>query len=275
MSRAGTKYEILQGGMEISSASAADSGTLGCVVFSSTDSSPMLLTNRHVAYDDAVGAKKQIELILNRAKYSPEQAKRYPPDVFEELKGGALPIFQPAYKGGETKESRVVAYVSTTSGASDAAVCRLAKGIKYNSLIMANPDFLIKGMTKAEIGMLVIKSGKVTDVTWGVVTGIQGDTIIIEHPFSKALPIPEAEPAPKEKVITDPNLILIKGLVQTAISKPGDSGSVWVDTETQKAVGLLYKGLWVYKNKQAGRPGDNYSVANDITGIAAKLKFTF
>jgi hypothetical protein len=282
VSRANVKYEILQGGIEISAATPASSGTLGAIVTSTETGKPMILTNRHVVSDDADEEAVRESLNLLKLKVKAGAQPWWWKEEYCELLERYFPVFQPAYRGG-SKESRLVAWVTLASKASDAAVCTLADGVKSDPAVLANPSYRIPAIGKARNDMLVMKSGKETEVTWGVVTAISDDNIIIEHPFHDVLPVPGArqatssDPAALEKwsaeslaaLEKEPNLRLQSPLVQGAISAAGDSGAVWVSAETREAVGLLYKGLSPFHH------GKNYSVAKDMESVAKKLKFSF
>jgi hypothetical protein len=269
VSRANIKYDILQGGMEISAATLASSGTLGAIVYSTEGSKPMILTNKHVVAGDEQQARESIQLLKLKVQCGVRPA--WWKDEYGAMLDEKFPVFQPAYRGGTNRESRLVGFVKAMSTNSDAAVCPLADGVPSNSYIMASPDFPISGIGKARRGMLVMKSGKETSVTWGVVTAVNGEDIIIQHPFHDLLPISGAGVVTggREALETDANLLLRRPLVQGAISAAGDSGAVWVNADTKEAVGLLYSGQSPFTH------GTNYSVAKDMESVATKLKFTF
>ena len=271
MSRTAKREELI-GGIEISAATHDSSGTLGCIVHA--DDKPMILTNVHVVRDEA--EQGQVEQNLGLIKQRVELLNREPPcslALFEEIAGKkVLPVFQPKFAGGLNKDSRVVAIVTKIWETGDAALCEIVDDTKFDASIMADPNFKIKGVAEPKLDLIVMKSGKVTGVTYGKIVAVKEDTIIIKHVFDML-------PIASEIAAVQPSLTagqITRGLVdgtlklhQTPICLAGDSGSIWVSADEkyayQHAVGLLHMG-----NKQ-----ENYSVATKMQTVVSKLKFHF
>lgn len=169
--RSGQTYSFLKGGCEISPASWASSGTLGCIVYAKDTNDPYILTNKHVVDCDEWEAA--VRTILLKA----DAGARVPCSGSEiaKLREGHIPIFQPAYKGGGNVNSRIVAFISKRSRVSDAAVCEIigdeAIDVERPCPIVGAPNFSLTGVIEPKDGMLVMKSGKQTGLTYDVANG--------------------------------------------------------------------------------------------------------
>ncbi|HOJ77970.1 MAG TPA: hypothetical protein PLZ08_08255 [Bacillota bacterium] len=98
----------------------------------------------------------------------------------------------------------------------DCAVCELNNSRRPSAKILGY-DSPPNTVIRPSIGMIVTKSGLTTGITTGIIDGISFDDFTII-------------PKPKQS------------LGDIEISAPGDSGSIWLETNTNAAVGLHYAG---------------------------------
>jgi hypothetical protein len=142
--------------------------------------------------------------------------------------GNGAPISQPGCLDGGGTDS-VVAYLAQDAWRShlDAAVARLAVGSRQ----LVNDQLEIGAVTGAArpvARMRVTKSGRTTGVTWGIVSSILPGRMIT---YADGFP----------RVVRDIWAIEPE-LVRDRVSGPGDSGSMWLDANTWRAVGLHFAG---------------------------------
>ena len=114
------------------------------------------------------------------------------------------------------KQSDVIGSLNRWDEAMDCAV------FTFNNQRLISPKILgisrqPSGHLEPRIGLRVMKSGRTTGVTFGIIDGISQDEL---------------------SVIPDPNRLSPRG----EISDRGDSGSVWLETSSLAAVGLHYAG---------------------------------
>ncbi len=184
----------MRGGISISDMYARGYGTLGGVVVDEATGKPMLLSNFHV--------------MASRGYVRP-----------------GTPILQPGRGDGGQE---IVAYFARhgMNQGIDAAVAELS-----GQREIINDQFRlgrINGVRAPVPGLRVCKSGRASDVTYGMITGI-GAVVKITYPGT--------------------GLRLIRGVMHiiplessAEVSEPGDSGSMWMDAETHAAVGLHFAG---------------------------------
>lgn len=120
----------------------------------------------------------------------------------------------------------------------DCAVCHVTTRL-WETGLADLPNGPI-GQASAIIGMRVMKSGSTTAVTRGIIDGHTGNGFTI-------VPDP-ANPNPSGEV-----------------SSPGDSGSIWMESSTSKAVGLHYAG------ETDPAPAKERAWANSMDIVANKL----
>lgn len=146
----------------------------------------------------------------------------------------ADPISQPGANNGPS----ILGPVTASDKALDCAVCGI--GNRAWSLDVFGIGE-VNGWTPARIGMKVMKSGLRTGVTWGIIDGLNAGGFTV---------VPDTSvPAGGE------------------MSLPGDSGSIWMELTSNRAVGLHFAG------EQEGDPDERAS-AKHIGSVASKLNLT-
>ncbi len=203
-------------------------GTLGAIVFDTTTCQPMILSNWHVlagASDAAAG-----ESITQPGR----------------VDGGSVPGDTVATLTRMELGSRMDAAVATLNGSRPHSRDILGLGT-------------ITGTEPAVLGMSVVKSGRTTGLTEGVVDGVSmstrinyGDPGIVR--FSDQIRIVPHPPWPQ---------------VDVEISRGGDSGSVWMNESTNKAIGLHFAG------ETDPAPSNENAICNPIGPVMAELGFSF
>jgi len=161
-----------------------------------------------------------------------------------------LPAWQPGWVDGGTNESNTIARLTrSVLGPYDAAVARLTGDREVTSRTLEGRP--IEESSEPRLGMQVWKSGRSSGYTEGFVDGIKM-TVPLDygaagvHVLQKVLRI---VPLPSGRY--------------PEISIGGDSGSVWVDEASGKAVGLHF----------AGEIGDTpeHALANEIGPVLDAL----
>lgn len=261
------RFDTLRAGIEISCASHSSTGTLGAIVRDNDTWRAAILTNRHVVAENAQEVGMNVDLIMKRAKggklpaFCSEQTFKAWEEDFNKTGKFKSPVFQAGFKGGTNPAARLVAFVGRCSGLSDAALCPLIDGVDYACDAVGSPYYLIPGAAAPQEGLLVMKSGKATGVTYGRIKQISGSTLLIDRidPSTPIWPVQVYNSDGSQTAV-----LASSGL----LSDHGDSGSVWVSADPAyfplHAVGLLHKGH-----------GSGISIANDINDIMAKLRFSF
>ena len=164
-------------------------------------------------------------------------------------------IWQPGKLDGGNSLNRIAALSRWVIGPFDAAVARLTG--ERTVLTRTVEGDVIEEATPVRLGMNVWKSGRTTGRTAGFVDGVQMTTSInyrqvgprqLTHVF-RIVPPPGSNP-------------------DVEISLGGDSGSVWVDAASGKAVGLHFAG-------EAANDPNERALAHDITVVADALNFRF
>lgn len=136
------------------------------------------------------------------------------------------PIIQPGMGDGGSDADTVgkLSRHAMSSGL-DAAVAELSGSRPLiNNQLGLGP---VKGVVLAEPGMEVVKSGRRTEITYGLVTGIGGVAPMNYSGVDRTI----------HNVVT---IVPRPGF--TVISAAGDSGSFWLEEETMNAVGLHFAG---------------------------------
>lgn len=221
-----TAFDPLIGGISCGNARVT-AGTIGAIVFDRATCRPMILSNWHVLAGASVAAIGE-------------------------------GILQPGRVDGGTQ---VVATLTRMrlDARMDAAVATLngARGHTRDILGLGT----ITGTDTATLGMLVVKSGRTTGITRGVVDGVSLSTSI-------------AYPDPGTGTVAFTNQIRIVPrppwpAVDYEVSMGGDSGSVWLNEANNRAVGLHFAG------ETDPIPASENAICSPIDAIAAELNFSF
>jgi hypothetical protein len=124
----------------------------------------------------------------------------------------------------------------------DAAISKVLdeSGISNDILIIGPPS----GTTRAVLNMSVHKFGRTSSYTTGRVTSVETD-VKVEYSMG---------------TLVFTRQILISGLNGMPFSEAGDSGSLILEQESQKAVGLLFAG------------SDVVTIANPIDAVLSALR---
>jgi hypothetical protein len=135
------------------------------------------------------------------------------------------PIYQPGWgDGGEDADTIATLTRHAMSSNLDAAVAKLTGDRQIiNDQLEIGP---VSGVEWAEVGMEVIKSGRQTRVTRGRVTAVEG-TLRINY-------------SGVDRLIR--NVLTVEPRLGYEVSAGGDSGSLWLEESTKRAVGLHFAG---------------------------------
>lgn len=217
-------YDPLIGGISCGNPRVS-AGTLGAIVFDRQRCKPMILSNWHVLAGSSSAA------------------------IGED-------ILQPGRVDGGTEAVASLTRMKLDSRM-DAAVATL------NSARASSRDILglgtITGIDTPTLGMNVVKSGRSTGITRGVIDGVSlsvsinyGDPGVVA--FSNQIRIVPRPPWPG---------------VDYEVSMGGDSGSVWLRESNNRAIGLHFAG------ETDPLPASENAICSPIGPIANELKFSF
>ncbi|MCP4967757.1 MAG: hypothetical protein GY926_21300 [bacterium] len=210
-----SRVDPLRGGISVSDAFRPISGTLGSPVLDRATGQPMIISNWHVI----------------------SGARGWP----------GMPILQPGRGDGGTWGDQVGTFARHAMASNlDAAVVELGAGREaVNEPWGLSP---VTGAELAQLGMEVVKSGRTTGVTRGIVTGVEGS----QRAYYAGIGFQTIR---KVMCITpgDPELSL-----------PGDSGCLWIEEKTMRAVGLHFAG------NRSGQPEE--ALAMDIGPVLDTLE---
>ncbi len=189
------RHDPMRGGISVSVAREYSAGTLGGLVRDRATGELMILSNWHV-----LAAERWV--------------------------AAGLPICQPGRLDGGLPYDVVA---TTTRHAMhqkiDAAVATLTGD---RALINHQLDIgPVSGAALPYLGMRVIKSGRTTRVTEGVITGVEGQARLWYGSMQRTI----------QHVMT---IVPVPG--KHEVSAGGDSGSWWLDAETRAAIGLHFAG---------------------------------
>ena len=200
-------------------------GTIGAIVFNRSTCKPMILSNWHVLAGASTAAVGE--------------------DILQpgQLDGGTQAV---ATLTKMVLDSRMDAAVATLNGARNHERDILGLGT-------------ISGIDTATLGMNVVKSGRTTGITEGVVDGVSmsvsinyGDPGVVA--FSDQIRIVPRPPWPAEDY---------------EVSRGGVSGSVWMNQSNNKAIGLHFAG------ETNPAPSAENAICSPIDAIAEELDFSF
>ncbi len=200
-------------------------GTLGAIVFDRATCTPMILSNWHV--------------LAGASAAAPGES-----------------ILQPGKFDGGTDVVATLTRMQLDS-AMDAAVATLDGTRNHSRDVLGIGT--ITGIESATLGMQVVKSGRTTDITEGVVDGVSmsvsinyGDPGVVA--FSNQVRIVPRPPWPA---------------VDYEVSKGGDSGSVWMNQANNKAIGLHFAG------ETTPAPSAENAICSPMQPIADAMNFSF
>lgn len=167
-------------------------------------------------------------------------------------------IYQPGVYDGGTAADKVAELKRwRLDKDADAALAKLTGARGYTRDILGLSP--IPGVEAAALGMRVTKSGRTTAITEGVVDGLSmsvtinygGGTVQTFHDQIHIAP-PSPRPTPDYEV-----------------SMGGDSGSVWINTATGRAIGLHFAG------ETDPSPSAEHAIANRMVKVAELMNFSF
>jgi hypothetical protein len=217
--------DVLRPGISVGSLRSKTTGTLGALVRDNDSGSLCILSNWHVLCGDtdaAAGDK----------------------------------ISQPGPMDLGSNPAREVALLERWCRLSeqiDAAVARLDPG-SATALQLFGTDIRPTGVVAPAVGMRVLKSGAVTNVTRAIVDGIGGSYQMDYSQFGD-----------EQRWIAGFRLVPDPAFPSSALSLEGDSGSLWVEADSQRAVGLHFAG------EDDESPLNDYALAQPIENVLAKL----
>lgn len=139
-------------------------------------------------------------------------------------------VYQPGRQDGGSVADAVGNFArDAMSRRIDAAVATLTKDARTH----INRQFdlaseVVKGVASPAYGMKLIKSGATSGITYGTVDTIRSGPIKISY-------------GRVERII-EPSFIITPLSEGQNVSDPGDSGSIWFEAETMRAVGLHFAG---------------------------------
>jgi endonuclease G len=202
-------------------------GTLGCIVYDNDTYEPLILSNWHVLH----GPEGKIgDLIAQPGPYDDNSGVQ------------------------KNKIGRLLR--SHLGVAGDCAVCSI-EGRNSNPLIY-ELDLEPTGIGKTELGDKVIKSGRTTAVTYGIVRRIDVTTKINYGGSVGSCKIGGFEIGP------DPS----KPAEEDEISKGGDSGSVWMFRNGGKTTSII---AGLHFAGESGNSPDEHAIACNIHSVFSKL----
>ncbi len=163
------------------------------------------------------------------------------------------PVWQPGKLDGGTQND-VIANVSRwVLGPFDAAVAKVSETRPIVAKTLE--DKPIEDVTTPRLGMFVWKSGRTTGYTEGFIDGV----MMITSLNYRAMGVRELRSV--MRVVPRP------GSPPGEVSLGGDSGSIWVDEQSGKAVGLHFAG-------EVGNAPE-FALANDIVSVLDHLEVVF
>lgn len=219
-----TAFDPLLGGISCGNPRVT-AGTIGAIVFDRATCRPMILSNWHVLAGASAAAVGE-------------------------------GILQPGRIDGGTQTVATLTRMRL-DGRMDAAVATLNNARAHTRDILGLGA--ISGTEAATLGMLVVKSGRTTGITRGIVDGISmsvlinyGDPGVVA--FSNQIRIVPRPPWPG---------------VDYEVSRGGDSGSVWLNEANNRAIGLHFAG------ETDPVPASENAICSPIGPIQAELNFSF
>lgn len=263
----------LMGGLSVGNPRIS-AGTLAAIVWDVRDGSPHILSNWHVLAGSVPASCGQGR--PGNARPEPHyhalagiephyHGLAGPEPHYHSASGGAPhlqaaavgePIYQPArFDGGTSPDTVARLSRLRLDRHMDAAIARLTGARAYCADILELGP--CQEAEEPQLGMRVHKSGRSTGLSEGIIDGLSLSTVITyphgAHSFDDQVHIvpPEPWPAPGAEPET---------------SAPGDSGALWINKDSGKAVGLHFGGDVV------GSQESEHSLANPITKVLEVLE---
>jgi hypothetical protein len=209
-----SKHRPIVGGVSIAPVNEGFVGTLGCFVRRRVAGSDQIfaLSNNHVLADT-----NRLPLGTLIVQPGPETGPSSPGDAFASL-SEFIPIRFPTGR------------FSREANRFDAAIARVSdlKAIKQGTMLGIDYD---PKLSTPQPGMQVMKSGRTTGVTHGVITATGVNSVQVNY-GTRTNPI----------IATFNDTIEVVGQGGNPFSLPGDSGSVILEKSSGKPVGLLFAG---------------------------------
>jgi hypothetical protein len=140
---------------------------------------------------------------------------------------------------------------------SDAALALLEHGVAYDATMLFGSNVSVTGVASPTLGMQVLKSGAVSDVTRGLVDGVAGSYGIDYSIFGD-----------QHRWIDGFRIVVDSDHPTDEISLVGDSGAAWIDLATGNAVGLHFAG------EDGLGPTAEYALAQDLPRVMRLLDVT-
>jgi hypothetical protein len=228
------KYRPAPGGVSVGHRQVT-AGTFGAVVRDSRSGERLILSNNHVLANtngasqgdiilqpgSADGGTVANDAIGSLLRYEPIQFEAEPGPPGDCSRANTFAEIGNFIARTLGSEHRVYAYrTEQVINLVDAAVARPLNNQDILDEILEIGE--ISGVQEAAVGMAVRKSGRTTGLTSGSIVSL--DTMVTVNYGS------------------DRNAIFDGQIVSGSMSQPGDSGSLLVDGESQRAVGLLFAG---------------------------------
>jgi len=224
------RYEPLLGGVSVSRQGSIKGGTLGGIVRDNATGELRGLSNAHVFLS---GGGQPGDPILQ-----PESLLPNPADVIGTLLRSSFP----------TTPSTMPPFLPI--GFSDAAVCTITRSAAAAIVDITRP---VNGTAIAQKGDRVMKRGKTTGLTFGIVNQVH---IYQLSQFDN-----------QQAELVDQFEIRVDSSRSPRFSDRGDSGSLVVKEDTGEIVGLLWGGT----ADSNGVPDGQFGYASDIDNVAADL----
>lgn len=143
-----------------------------------------------------------------------------------------------------------VALDPNRDNAVDCAIAALDEGIEVDARTLTGHGMLA-GTAEVLDSDAVVKVGRTTGLTRGVVTAFEVDNVVVDFDIGR---------------LRFDGQIEISGTQAGPFSQPGDSGSLIVDRDTDLAVGLLFAG-----SDQGGPDNFGVTYANPIAAVLDQL----
>ena len=211
-----TKHRPIEGGISIAPINEPFAGTLGCFLQRITGGSKQIfaLSNNHVMAD-----VNRLPVGTSIVQPGPEVAQSAPEDVF-----AALSAFIPL----QFPQTRLDPVINLF----DAAIAIVSNETLIKKSAMFGISNYSPKVSVAVPGMRVIKSGRTTGVTTGIVSATRVNGVQVNYGSGNS---------PVIATFND-TITIVSDDPDKPFSLPGDSGSVILDQETGQPVALLFAG---------------------------------